>query len=247
MNVILPQATTRQIGMEGCSTGQLHPTLYLLHGLSDDHTIWMRRTSVERYASPAGLAVVMPAVNRSFYADMKCGLNYWTFISEELPMLARSFFPLSAKREDNFVAGLSMGGYGAFKLALRQPDRFCAAASLSGVLDLAPSVRDKEVWNKRDYDAIFGTNEPIDNTANDLMYLLKTGAKNVKAYPALFQCCGTGDFLYDQNIRFRDLAISFGYAIHYEEEPGTGHEWGYWDRMIEKVIAWLPIENQKTA
>lgn len=92
-----------------------HPTLYLLHGLSDDHTIWLRRTSIERYVASMGLAVVMPAVHRSFYTDMDKGYRYWTFISEELPALARSFFPLSDKREDNFAAGLSMGGYGAFK------------------------------------------------------------------------------------------------------------------------------------
>jgi putative tributyrin esterase len=243
MDVILPQTTSRQIGLEGRSSGSFHPTLFLLHGLSDDHTIWMRRTSIERYASPAGLAVVMPAVHRSFYTDMKNGLNYWTFVSEELPMLVRSFFPLSPKREDNFVAGLSMGGYGAFKLAFRHPDRFAAAASLSGALDLAPGVRDKESWNRREYDFIFGKEASIDNTENDLMHLLQEGAKNAGSYPSLFLCCGTSDFLYDQNVLFRDRATSLGYNLHFEDEQGTGHEWGYWDRMIEKVIKWLPLRK----
>src|SRR5690554_3142250 len=119
MNVILPQQTTTQIGMNSRESGGRHRTLYLLHGLSDDHTIWLRRTSIERYVAALGIAVVMPAVNRSFYTDMHHGAAYWTFISEELPSLARSFFPLSDLREDNFVAGLSMGGYGSFKLALR--------------------------------------------------------------------------------------------------------------------------------
>jgi S-formylglutathione hydrolase FrmB len=118
MYVILPQRTQNQIGMQGTVKKDKHPTLYLLHGLSDDHTIWLRRTSIERYVANLGLAVVMPEVHRSFYTDMVNGYNYWTFISEELPEIARSFFPLSDKREDNFVAGLSMGGYGAFKLAL---------------------------------------------------------------------------------------------------------------------------------
>lgn len=107
---------------EQCVTGNLHPTLYLLHGLSDDDSIWLRRTSIERYVAQMGIAVVMPQVHRSFYTDMAAGGQYWTFISEELPALARSFFPLSAKREDNFVAGLSMGGYGALKLGLRKPE-----------------------------------------------------------------------------------------------------------------------------
>ena len=102
MYVILPQETTTQIGMAGAASAGRHPTLFLLHGLSDDHTIWLRRTSIERYVAPLGLAVVMPAVHRSFYADMKRGYRYWTFISEELPALARSFFPLSDAREDTF-------------------------------------------------------------------------------------------------------------------------------------------------
>ena len=106
MNVILPQPARER-----------YRVLYLLHGMSDDHTIWCRRTSIERYVDPLGLAVVMPAVHRGYYTDMAAGYRYWTFISEELPALARSFFPLSHKREDTFVAGLSMGGALALRLA----------------------------------------------------------------------------------------------------------------------------------
>src|SRR5262245_37712214 len=83
--VLLPQKTTRQIGMPGGDTRASYQTLYLLHGLSDDHTIWLRRTSIERYAAAKNLAVVMPAVARSFYQDMASGAKYWTFVSEELP------------------------------------------------------------------------------------------------------------------------------------------------------------------
>src|SRR5690349_9975630 len=111
-------------------------TLYLLHGHSDDHTAWQRYTSIERYAEGLNLAVVMPAVHLSFYNDMAHGGRYWQFISEEVPALVRDTFPLSARREDNFVAGLSMGGYGAFKMALTHPGRFAAAASLSGAVDI---------------------------------------------------------------------------------------------------------------
>ncbi|HUZ18351.1 MAG TPA: alpha/beta hydrolase-fold protein, partial [Spirochaetia bacterium] len=140
MTVILPQNTTSQIGMKNVAAGSRHKTLYLLHGLSDDHTIWARRTSIERYVAPLGLAVIMPAVGRSFYTDMKHGGAYETFVADELPAIAGEFFPLSAKREDTYIAGLSMGGYGAFKLALNHPERYCAAASLSGVLDLMKRV-----------------------------------------------------------------------------------------------------------
>src|SRR5271154_6181517 len=141
-HVILPQATTAQIGMTGGKTREKYPTLYLLHGLSDDHTIWTRRTSIERYAAERNIAVVMPAVTRSFYQDMASGPKYWTFLSEELPALCQRYFPLSAAREDNFAAGLSMGGYGDLRLALARPEKFAAVASLSGALDLARRLRD---------------------------------------------------------------------------------------------------------
>lgn len=122
MNVILPQQSTTQIGMAGGTSKTQYPVLYLLHGLSDDHSIWGRRTSIERYVAGMNLAVVMPNVHRSFYADMKNGGRYWEFISEELLQIVKSFFPVSSRREDTFAAGLSMGGYGAFKLALRCPE-----------------------------------------------------------------------------------------------------------------------------
>jgi len=113
MTVIIPQQTRSQIGMTGSAAGPAGaPVLYLLHGLSDDHTIWLRRTSIERYVAPLGLAVVMPAVNRSFYADEVHGNAYWTFLSEELPELVAEFFHVSRRRADTFVAGLSMGGTG---------------------------------------------------------------------------------------------------------------------------------------
>lgn len=114
MTVILPQQTTGQIGMTGQVGDDPPPVLYLLHGLSDDDTIWLRRTSIERYVADRGLAVVMPAVHRSFYTDEVYGGKFWTFVSEELPALVSEFFRVSDRREDTFVAGLSMGGYGAF-------------------------------------------------------------------------------------------------------------------------------------
>lgn len=239
MNVILPQAAQNQIGLSSTVYGKKHPTLYLLHGLSDDHTIWMRRTSIERYASKLGIAVVMPAVNRSFYTDMAFGPKYWTFISEELPVLARSFFPLSEERELNYVAGLSMGGYGAMKLALTHPDRFAAAASLSGALDVenrAPSFPD-------DIKLIYSDVSKIKCSENDLFYLAQKLSVEDRKAPKLYQCCGTEDFLYNDNIRFRDYCLGLRMDLTYEEEPGE-HEWGYWDRKIQNVLDWLPLPSR---
>jgi putative tributyrin esterase len=241
MYVILPQVTQSQIGMDAKSHGRKHPTLYLLHGLSDDHTIWLRRTSIERYASQLGIAVVMPAVNRSFYTDMAYGYKYWTYVSEELPALARSFFPLAEERELNYAAGLSMGGYGAMKLALSYPDRFAAAASLSGALDVGRIVREQS--RSDDFKLIFGDMSSIEGGVNDLFYLADQLSQTKKPVPQLYQCCGTEDFLYEDNVRFREHLGKLSIELTYEEEPGE-HEWGYWDRKIQNVLHWLPLPDR---
>ncbi|WEK53246.1 MAG: alpha/beta hydrolase family protein [Candidatus Cohnella colombiensis] len=229
VNVILPEKIEGPL-----------PTLYLLHGLSDDHTVWGRRTSIERYAAEYQLAVVMPAVNRSFYTDMAYGAKYWTFISEELPERVRSMFPLSPEREYNFAAGLSMGGYGAMKLGLSHPDRYAAVASMSGAVDSTRLTRDEFV---NDMTYMFGTADQLKNSSNDL-FALANQVSTKGVVPLLYQCCGTEDFLYEDNIRFRDHLTQLGLALTYEEEPGE-HEWGYWDWKIQRVLSWLPIPNRK--
>lgn len=240
MYVILPQATQGQIGMKGVADKKIFPVLYLLHGMSDDHTIWMRRTSIERYAAPLSLAVVMPAANRSFYVDQKHGYRYGTFIADELPRIVSSFFPISNKREDNFVAGLSMGGYGAFRLAMAHPDRYAAAASLSGVLDLIEFKNRPE--RLHDANLAFGGMTPEEEKTVDLFPLAEDLSRGQYKDMPLYQCCGTEDFLYAGNVRFREHAKKLGLTLTYEEEKGT-HDWGYWDMKIQNVLRWLPIRK----
>ncbi|QOT09843.1 esterase family protein [Paenibacillus sp. JNUCC32] len=238
MTVILPQQTSSQIGMTNHAKSGLHPTLFLLHGLSDDDSIWLRRTSIERYVAEMGIAVVMPQVHRSFYTDMEYGGKYWTYISQELPSIARSFFPLSHAREDNFVAGLSMGGYGAFKLALRCPESFAAAASLSGALDMAGHInRNEALFEHR---LVYGDRD-ITGTDNDLLWLLQEVDRSEGPKPLLFQCCGTEDFLYQDNQAFRKACEATSLDLTYQEGPG-GHDWGYWDTHIQDVLKWLPLK-----
>ncbi|MCP4639362.1 MAG: esterase family protein [bacterium] len=239
MTVILPEPSERDL-----RKGKVRklPVLFLLHGRSDDHTAWVRRTSIERYLKKRRLAVVMPDVHRSYYTDMAHGYRYWTHVSEEVPAMARALFPLSDAREDTFVAGLSMGGYGAFKLALRHPDRFAAAASLSGALDVVTSLRRAEGENRREMERVFGSLQDLEGSDNDLLHLAaKMGARRRGPVPRLFQCCGTEDFLYEHNQTFRSHAATAGLDVHYEEGPGS-HEWGYWDTNIQRVLDWLPFK-----
>ncbi|GAB6992316.1 alpha/beta hydrolase [Paenibacillus pini] len=241
MTVILPERS-HSIGLNSSSFNGSHPTLFLLHGLTDDDSGWVRRTSIERYAAALGIAVVMPQAHHSFYTDMAYGNRYWTFISEELPQIARSFFPLSHAREDNFVAGLSMGGYGAMKLALRKPEHFIAAASLSGALHMSNAAF-KEDWKRTPfrYDLVFG-DQDITGTDQDLLWLLKQCDQADGPKPMLYQCCGTEDFLYEDNQEFRKICAETNLQLTYVESPG-GHDWTYWDAKIQDVLNWLPLRK----
>jgi putative tributyrin esterase len=243
MNAIVPQPTPEEV--ERFGPKPRYQTLYLLHGLSDDHTIWMRRTSIERYAEEKRLAVVMPAVDRSFYTDMVHGNRYWSFISDEVPRVARAFFSLSDRREDNFAAGLSMGGYGAFKLALGKPESFAAAASLSGAIDLGSEIAKPD--EKPDFfENIFGPPKAFKGSDNDLPALLTRLKKSGKPIPRLYQCCGTEDFLYTQNTAFRETAKKLGVDLTYREGPGA-HTWAFWDEYIQYVLDWLPLKKEPVA
>ena len=227
-DVILPQSTTGQIGLEG-NAGNEFPTLYLLHGMSDDETIWQRRTAIERYATYRGCAVVMPTSDLGWYTDMECGYQrYYTYIAKELPAICRSFFRgMSAKRELNWVAGLSMGGYGALKIGLNESESFSRAICLSG----AYTVEDRPYapyWN-----AIFGEGEAREK--HTITHAIETLAKENRQKPLIYMACGTEDALLPDSRKTRDMLKKDGFDVTYAEAPG-GHTWEFWDKQIEIAL-----------
>jgi len=235
MTVLLPQAGEHQIGVETVGAAGPPPVLYLLHGLSDDATAWQRYTGIERYAAQLGLAVVMPQVGRSFYADEPTGGRHWTFLSEELPRVVESFFRVSTAREDTFVAGLSMGGYGALRWALRDPGRFAAAASLSGALDLSDLYEARRPL----FDRVFGGRPGPDD---DVFAMLEQA--EAPTLPSFYVGCGTEDELLPGTERFADAASARGCDVHVDLRPG-GHEWDLWDPVVRDVLAWLPLRRDR--
>ncbi|MDH7602679.1 MAG: alpha/beta hydrolase family protein [Armatimonadota bacterium] len=210
------------------------PVLYLLHGLSDDHTAWVRRTSIERYVSDIPLIVVMPDGQRSWYTDAVSipTFAFETFIVRDLISFVDTTFPTKASREGRAIAGLSMGGYGAFKLALKHPDMFCAAASLSGALYVGNrfdvnDVRDREMR------LIFGDSVPQDEDISHLVRNLEPDKQ-----PALWFDCGTEDFLIEDNRAFHKLLQDLGVPHCYSERPGT-HSWSHWDAVIQEALDFI--------
>lgn len=233
-----PQSATRAL----YQPEKKFQTLYLLHGLFGDHTDWTRYSQIESYAEEYQIAVVMPSASNSFYTDMSHGPRYYTWISEELPYAVRALFPLSDKREDNFVAGLSMGGYGAFKLALKKPEQYAAAISLSGAVDICGLVQGAE-FPKSQIEDIFGEIEKIPGGENDLFALTDQLVKSGKPAPRFYQACGTEDFIFDFNVRYRDYAKAAGLDLTYEEGPGV-HDFYFWNTYVKKALEWLGLKKE---
>lgn len=231
VGVIMPQKNTvGEIGVDTQAEESKYKSLYLLHGYSDDHSIWHRRTSIERYATEYGICVVMPFGAKSFYMDQINGEKYFTYIAKELPARISEFFNVSSKREDRFIAGNSMGGYGALKIALRENTTFGAAAGLSSVADIRT-----ERWRAHLENQLGKENYLSDE--EDLFALTKKH-ESTPTKPRLYMCCGTEDWLYQDNIRLRDHIQKLDYDYTYAECPGT-HCWEYWDAEIQNVLKWM--------
>ena len=236
-NVIIPQNTKTMIGIDQASEEGTRKTLWLLHGLSDDYSAWMRRTSIERYALRHNLCVVMPSVGRSWYTDGVLG-DYYTYVSEELPRIMRSFFRcMSPEREYNYIAGLSMGGFGAMKIGLSHPEQYAGIASFSGSVDLAPRLADPE----SPLHTVFGTREDFLASGNNLFAL----AENCTQKPKIYMWCGTEDKLLEGNRRFSAHLQDLGYDVDYNESEGL-HRWEYWDTQVSVVLdRWFDISEKK--
>lgn len=218
------------------------PTLYLLHGSYGDCTDWSLRTSVERYAQEKGLAVVMPSGENSCYTAMAMGEDYLTYIGQELPAFTRKLFPLSRSRAQTYIAGLSMGGYGAYRVGLAFPETFGSIASLSGALDMqalqAGTESHTQKMDPHYKKAIFEDSSRINGTQNDLVYLLRGQIDGGGPLPALYMNCGTEDFILAANESFYAAATALGAKIRYEKFPGA-HDWTFWDAHIQNVLQWL--------
>lgn len=245
MNVVLPQRKGGRSTQVDWNADGTYPVLYLLHGMSDDQTIWCRRTSIERYADEKGIAVIMPTTHLGWYTDMKHGFRYFTFLTEELPAICHDFFPnLSQRREDTFVAGLSMGGYGALKCGICAPEKFSAAAALSAATDSGWFVSDSLKHNPQDHfwTDIFGTPDENRGSINDLFAQAEKHAQE-KDHPKFYMWCGESDTLLGQNRAMHEHLVKLGYDVTYEESPGD-HQWKYWDEKIQTVLNWIPLRKK---
>ena len=246
IQVILP---VDKLAMPGMPERQKKPfkTLYLLHGIFGNCTDWVSGTRVQAWAQEHDLAVVMPSGDNSFYVDHPSGALYGEYIGRELVDITREMFPLSDKREDTFIGGLSMGGYGAIRNGLKYAETFGCIAGLSAALVLESAAKSEytpksnmPIGSRSYYESVFGDLEQLDGSDMDLQALVKNLKQSGSSIPELYLACGTEDSLIVSNRKFRDFLAAESVSCTYVEGPGQ-HNWEFWNTYIEKVINWLPL------
>lgn len=204
---------------------------YLLHGLSDDHTIWHRRTSIERYVEGKPLVVVMPDGGRGWYTNAKEGFAYEDDLIKDVVGLIDRTFPVKAERAGRCIGGLSMGGYGAVKVGCKHHEMFCSVNSHSGAVGIAHDPERAKSLGP-EFRRIFG--EELTDGPEDPYAIVKTVDHG--RLPAMRIDCGRDDFLLDQNRAFHAHLDSLHIMHEYEEFPGA-HNWEYWDLHVREALA----------
>jgi putative tributyrin esterase len=254
VSVVMPDLPCDSSPRRFYSREHRHKVLWLLHGTYGDHTDWVRKTNIELYAAEKGLAVVMPSAlnsNYSNWSSFSLGYDMYDYLTEELMPLVHNWLPVSAAREDNFIAGLSMGGRGAIKYAVNHPEKFAAAAVLSAApIDLSAMSEDY-VRNGRDllatrlkgmadnaggWEAFVGSEENVWRIIDELA---GTGT-----LPRLLFACGREDKLgYELLSAFRDHAGEIGLDAEFWIRDGYGHEWRFWDLAIQHALEFFGLAN----
>lgn len=243
MNVILP--IEEKQGKEQMDSKL--KTLYLLHGITDDHNAWISNTGIQRWAEEKNLAVVMPCGNNSFFVDLELPDNrYGEFIGREIVALTRRMFPLSNRKEDTFIAGLSMGGFGALRNGLKYYDTFGYIAGLSSALHIFElPVGHPERGMFSEEDSVMGDLEQAAKTDKNPRIAVKNIIKEIedntdKKFPHIYMACGLQDRMITVNRLFRDFLQENGVPLTYIEEKGE-HNWDFWNAQIQNVLEWLPL------
>lgn len=239
ISVILPADNIHFLQDSEEIVPQPYKTLYLLHGLYGSDDIFLANTSIQKFAEDNGIAIVIPCGENSFYVDnRKAHAYYGEYVGQELLNITRNIFPLSTKREDTYIAGFSMGGYGAIRNGLKYSQNFSKIGMISAALitdDIVDYASDSNVLRSREfYESIFGNLDELKGSDMDPKALIE-GCSDV---PDIFMACGYDDFLHEKNVDFRDFLISKNIEFDFVESPGE-HTWEFCDKHIKEFIKTL--------
>ena len=215
------------------------PCLYLLHGFSGDYFSWLSGTNIEEYAYQNQMAVVMPSGYNSAYTDMVYGMNCSEFLTKELPEFVERMFPVSSEKKDRFIAGFSMGGYGAMMNGLNHPDIYDAAVSFSGTLNVEARLNGQTNSSPSLTRGIYGDPPVIQKDTQDIFYMLEMAKKNGTELPRIFACCGTeDDRAYPRFQMLKECCKKYDIPAVLEEGPGV-HSYGFCNQWLPRVMGWL--------
>jgi putative tributyrin esterase len=254
ITVVVPSPTTPEAMGMGLEPGSKpshkpkakYPVLYLLHGMANNHATWTGYTNVEFYAEERNIAVVMISGENKSYVNHPSGDRFFDFLSKEVPEFVCGMFPISDRPEDTYIAGLSMGGYGTLVHALNNPERFAALGAFSAAVSLNPAAL-ANIGDTKAED----TNEVAESVTSgkinpqyDPSSLAESIYKEGRKFPKIYLACGAKDFLYNANQEFRDKLTEYGADVTWFETPNHGHEWRFWDLVVEKFLDWIPRTDE---
>ena len=236
ISVILPADNVHFLQDREEIVPQPYKTLYLLHGLYGSDDIILANTSIQKFAEDNGIAIVIPCGDNSFYLDNKKAHAYYgEYVGQELLDITRNIFPLSDKREDTFIAGFSMGGYGAIRNGLKYFENFSKIGMISSALiteDIVNYTDDSNVLRSKDfYESIFGNLEEIKDSDKDPKYLIE----NCPDIPDIYMACGEDDFLFEKNIDFYEFLKDKNIDASFIQAPGE-HTWDFCDEHLKRFI-----------
>jgi putative tributyrin esterase len=220
-----------------------YPVLYLLHGLGGNYTDWTMRSNLAEYSRSFPLIIVMPDGENSWYTNTVDGASkFEDYIATDLPAdVVRKFRTINS-RYGRSIAGLSMGGYGALKLALKRPAQFAVAGAFSGAFSITQDLETKlDATNAAGVKTIFGPAESQARKDNDVLML--AAAMKPAGAPYVYVDCGIADGLLQTNRDVVQAIHKSGVAYEYHEVAGA-HTWDYWDRRIREF---LPLLMRKLA
>ncbi|MCR5230557.1 MAG: acetylesterase [Solobacterium sp.] len=240
INAVIPSDKIKMPDQDGQEVKKVKTfkTLYLLHGIFGSQVDWINGTNLQRWAEEKNLAVIMPAGDNRFYVDHPLTHDYYgKFIGEELVRLTRDLFPLSDRKEDTFIAGLSMGGYGALRNGLKYNDTFGCVAALSpaDIIDSRGNVL--SFMGEKYLEAVFGDLKKARKSDVSLDWLIENQKRTDQKY---YLACGLSDPLMKDAEHITEALTKKGYDVTFEKGEGA-HEWDFWNRHIKRVIDWLPL------
>lgn len=242
VSVLLPDDNRVKQFTERTHEPVKYQTMYLLHGFSGDHMSYLRSSNIERYADQHQVMVVMPSLYNSAYTDMKYGLEYFTYLSQELIDFIERTFPASTRREDRFVAGMSMGGYGAFKLGLSCPELFAAIGGVAGSYHAEYRYQGKVTTVSTLCEALYGDPPAITPEIHDIFTLLKNLKDSGQELPRMYTCCGYEDRRYQDSVDLKEFADSIGVPLVFEHSHGK-HDSVFFDEYIQKIMDWMGFKG----